>query len=92
MRKNTGKAGVRAKTPKGAASGPSFLEARPAATSIAPTDIAATANPNEARTPNASIRLPPTAIPAENPTNTAVVIQANASAAVPRLATASTSP
>ena len=36
--------------------------------------------------------VPPSAIPTENPTNTAVVIQANASAAVPRLATASISP
>ena len=47
---------------------------------------------NDAFEPNASISVPPSAIPTENPAKTAVVIQANASAAVPRAATASTSP
>jgi hypothetical protein len=42
--------------------------------------------------PDASISVPPTAIPAEKPAKTAVVIQENASAAVPRAATASTRP
>src|SRR5687768_12008613 len=89
-------AGVPAKTPKGPLRGRNELYAvskpGPRATRIAPAKTAAQPNANDARTPKASISTPPTAVPAARPIETAVLIHANASAAVPRRATESIRP